>query len=90
VVPVEHSGHHRGTDEPDPGEVGRGTVRPSADLVAGQGLQRLLCTARALGVTVTVLAGPVELGEPELSGVPGGKRGLMPQVLMQVTPPDGA
>jgi hypothetical protein len=54
---------------------------PQGDIRAGQALQRVLCTARALGVAVSVLAGPVDLP-------PGGHAGLMPQVLVQVTPLD--
>jgi hypothetical protein len=46
---------------------------PAGDLVAGQGMPRLLRRARALGVTVTVLAGPVELGERELSAARPGR-----------------
>ncbi|MHA6619162.1 hypothetical protein [Pseudonocardia sp. DLS-67] len=54
---------------------------PAADLVAGQGLQRLLCTANALGVAVDVVGGPVELGERPRTG---GGFGLTEQVLVQV------
>jgi hypothetical protein len=54
---------------------------PAADLVAGQGLQRLLCTASALGVAADVLVGPVELGERPRTGA---GIGLTEQVLVQI------
>jgi hypothetical protein len=54
---------------------------PAADLVAGQGLQRLLCTANALGVAADVLVGPVELGERPRAGA---GNGLTEQVLVRI------
>jgi len=59
---------------------------PVADLVAGQALQRVRCTASALGVTVGVLAGPDELGTSRRATAAG--IGLTEQVLVQVRPPD--
>jgi hypothetical protein len=60
---------------------------PAADLMAGQGLQRLLCTASALGVPVDVLAGPVELGARPRACATGEWIGLTEQVLVRVSPP---
>jgi hypothetical protein len=59
---------------------------PAADLMAGQALQRLLCTASALGVTVDVLAGPEELGAARRNRASGGGAGLTEQILVQVAP----
>jgi hypothetical protein len=59
---------------------------PAADVVAGQGLQRLLCTASALGVSVGVLAGPAELGARPRTGAAGVEIGLTEQVLVQIRP----
>ncbi len=58
---------------------------PAGDLRAGQALQRVRCTARALGLAATVLAGPAGLVRARRAGmVPG----LVPQVLVQVTSSD--
>jgi hypothetical protein len=58
---------------------------PTGDLRAGQDLQRVRCAARALGLAVTVLAGPAGLVSARRAGV---VRGLVPQVLVQVTSSD--
>lgn len=71
--------------EPVPGSLlavlGSHGELPAADLVAGQGLQRLLCTANALGVPVDVLGGPVDLGERPRTGA---GFGLAEQVLVRI------
>jgi hypothetical protein len=58
---------------------------PAGDLRAGQGLQRVRCAARALGLAATVLAGPAGLVPARRAGV---VPGLVPQVLVQVTSSD--
>jgi hypothetical protein len=61
---------------------------PAADLMAGQALQRLFCTASALGVSAGVLAGPQELGADPQAADAG--IGMTEQVLVRVMPPDEA
>lgn len=79
-------------DIPPPGSLvailGSHGEQPAADLMVGQALQRLLCTASALSVTAGVLAGPVELGAGPRAADAG--IGLTEQVLVQVRPPDEA
>jgi hypothetical protein len=53
---------------------------PVSGLRAGQGLQRVLCTAGTLGLLATVLAGPAELWPPGRPPRPG----AVPQVLVHV------
>jgi hypothetical protein len=61
---------------------------PVLRAMAGQALQRLFCTASALGVTAGVLAGPQELGADPRAAAAG--IGLTEQVLVRVGPPDEA
>jgi hypothetical protein len=58
---------------------------PTAQLQAGQALQRMLLTATALGVDAAVLAGPAELA-PITTATPALSvgRGTVPQVLLTV------
>jgi hypothetical protein len=78
---------------PDPPEEGLllllGTDHdlPISGLRAGQGLQRVMCTASALGARGAVLAGPVELAQIGVPGRAGAGLGLVPQVLVHVGVP---
>jgi hypothetical protein len=57
---------------------------PVCGMQAGEGLQRVLWTATALGLVGTVLAGPVELAGARSSVRPRGAFGLVPQVLVHI------
>lgn len=59
---------------------------PAGDLQAGQAVQRLLLTARTLGLRGAVLLGPVGLAARRARDVPGAGPGLMPLALVQVRP----
>ena len=57
---------------------------PAGDLQAGQAMQRVLLTARFLGLDAAVLADPSELAGRRSADVPGAGPGLLPQIVLCV------
>jgi hypothetical protein len=59
-------------------------LRPTGDVEVGQAMQRVRLTARALGLTAAVIAGPAELAPLRAADVPGAGPGLLPQLVLQL------